>query len=96
MFEEYGYPGDARYPAFYETTSGEFAPNYCTNVEIAGEKRDILSGSSTCQTTEDGSPDENCVFVPSVDGGDNKNVTSSFMAAPFLQSVSGAAVSRGF
>ena len=49
---------------------------------------DIVSGSATCQTGEDGSPDENCVFVPSTEGGANENVTSCFMSAPFLPSVS--------
>ncbi len=43
VFEEFGYPGDARFPAFYERKAGqegsEFVPNYCTNVELMGEKR---------------------------------------------------------
>ena len=88
VFEQYGYPGDARYPAFYEESEGEFSPNFCSNVEIEGAEMDIASGSSTCQTEEDGSPDENCVFVPSTEGSDNENVTSCFMSAPFLPSVS--------
>lgn len=88
VFEQYGYPGDARYPAFYEESDGDFSPNYCTNVEIEGAEMDIVSGSSTCQKDEDGSPDENCVFVPSAEGNDNENVTSCFMSAPFLPSVS--------
>ena len=49
VFEQYGFPGDARYPAFYEESEGEFSPNHCTNVEIEGAEMDIVSGSSNCQ-----------------------------------------------
>ena len=49
VFEQYGFPGDARYPAFYEESEGEFSPNHCTNVEIEGAELDIVSGSSNCQ-----------------------------------------------
>ena len=72
VFEQYGFPGDARYPAFYEDSEGEFSPNHCTNVEIEGAEMDIVSGSSNCQ-----GPDSREVFgLKEVRGGSIPNVAA--------------------
>ena len=46
--------------------------------------RDITTGGSCNLDPQTNLPDANCVFVAS---GDNSNVRSSYMAAPFLESV---------
>ena len=39
VFEEYGYPGDDRYPMFYYDRYGELVPNYCTDTALQGYRR---------------------------------------------------------
>ena len=39
VFEEYGYPGDDRYPMFYYDRYGELVPNYCTDSVLQGNRR---------------------------------------------------------
>ena len=36
VFEEYGYPGDDRYPMFYYDRFGKLVPNYCTDSTLYG------------------------------------------------------------
>ena len=46
--------------------------------------RDIETGSTCSLDPQTNLPDENCVFIPI---GDNSAIRSSYMAAPFLESV---------
>lgn len=46
----------------------------------------MVTGENNCALDEDQVPDENCIFVPGREG--NKDIKSSFMAAPFLNTVS--------
>ena len=46
--------------------------------------RDIETGSTCSLDPQTNLPDENCVFIPI---GDNSAIKSSYMAAPFLESV---------
>ena len=39
VFEEYGYPGDDRYPMFYYDKLGLTVPNYCTDSRLSGFSR---------------------------------------------------------
>lgn len=92
VFEEYGYPGDDQFPMFYyeETfvdggVETNLAPNFCTDYPLNGRREDIYGGSCHFDPSTN-LPDEYCIFVPS---GDNSAVSSSYMAAPFLDSVDG-------
>lgn len=74
MFEEYGYPGDDKFPMFYyKTTWGPLgqqdvlAPNFCTNTEITGEARDLKTGGTCSEDPLTGLPDSNCIFLPDMD-----------------------------
>ena len=71
VFEEYGYPGDDRFPMFYfETTwtsSGQqdtLRPNLCTDTEVAGAAVDITTGGNCTYDISTGMPDSNCYFIP--------------------------------
>ena len=51
VFEEYGYPGDAKFPMFYlKTTWGAngqedvLKPNFCTSTEVSGETKKLTLG----------------------------------------------------
>ena len=90
VFEEYGYPGDERFPMFYfQTTWGpngqedNTKPNFCTSTEVEGEARDIVTGGECNNNPDSGLPDSSCYFFPRVDN----TVASSYMALPFLDSV---------
>ena len=59
VFEEFGYPGDERFPMFYfQTTWGpngqedNLKPNFCTSTEVEGEARDIVTGGE-CNNNPD-------------------------------------------
>ena len=69
VFEEYGYPGDAKFPMFYlKTTWGAngqedvLKPNFCTSTEVEGESRDLTTGGECKTDPESGLPDANCYF----------------------------------
>ena len=71
MFEEYGYPGDERFPMFYFkttwTSSGQedtLKPNFCTDSEVPGQSVDIKTGGDCNYDLISGLPDENCYFFP--------------------------------
>merc|ERR1719341_1473372 len=90
VFEEFGYPGDERFPMFYfQTTWGPngqedvLKPNFCTSTEVEGEPRDVVTGGDCSNDPDSGLPDSHCYFFPSVES----TVASSYMALPFLDSV---------
>ena len=90
VFEEYGYPGDARFPMFFLKTTWDadtqidtLKPNFCTNSEVEGESVDVNTGGECQVEPRSGLPDFSCYFLPRVDN----LVTSSYMALPFLDSV---------
>merc|ERR1711971_216439 len=90
VFEEFGYPGDERFPMFYfKTTWGPngqedvLKPNFCTSTEVEGESRDVVTGGECSNDPDSGLPDSRCYFFPRVEG----TVASSYMALPFLDSV---------
>ena len=90
VFEEYGYPGDQRFPMFYfQTTWGPngqedvLKPNFCTSTEVDGEPRDVITGGECNNDPDSGLPDNHCYFFPRPES----TVASSYMALPFLDSV---------
>merc|ERR1719239_764241 len=90
VFEEFGYPGDERFPMFYfQTTWGPngqedvLKPNFCTSTEVEGDPRDVVTGGECSNDPDSGLPDSNCYFFPRVES----TVASSYMALPFLDSV---------
>ena len=90
VFEEFGYPGDERFPMFYfQTTWGPngqedvLKPNFCTSTEVEGERRDVLTGGECSNDPDSGLPDSHCYFLPRAEN----TVASSYMALPFLDSV---------
>merc|ERR1712226_897879 len=90
VYEEYGYPGDAKFPMFYFQTSwgpqGQqdvLKPNFCTRTEVQGEARDVFHGGNCTTDPETGIPDSHCYFFPDKES----HVASSYMALPFLDSV---------
>merc|ERR1712172_122250 len=90
VFEEYGYPGDPKFPMFYmKTTWGAngqvdvLKPNFCTSTEVEGEARDVATGGECTVDPESGLPNANCYFIPKAEA----TVASSYMALPFLDSV---------
>ena len=42
VFEEYGYPGDDRYPMFYYNRYDHLVPNYCSDVPLEGYSMQVL------------------------------------------------------
>ena len=90
VFEEFGYPGDERFPMFYfQTTWGPngqedvLKPNFCTSTEVEGEPRDVVTGGECSNDPDSGLPDSHCYFFPKAES----TVASSYMALPFLDSV---------
>ena len=90
MYEEYGYPGDQKFPMFYLktvwTASGQMEvvkPNFCSNQELSGSSIDVVTGGDCSTDPSSGRPDDNCYFLP--DPANTAN--SSYMALPFLDSV---------
>ena len=104
VHEEYGYPGDERFPMFYYKTSwgpsGQvrstsctlisslfqvdiLKPNFCTSTEVLGVARDVVSGGPCTDDSAIGLPNNHCYFYPDADN----TVGSSYMALPFLDSV---------
>jgi len=88
VFEEHGYPGDDKFPMFYQrdqwTAEGQVTvtrPNFCVNGEIKGYEQDIETGAA-CALSSDGSglPNANCMFYATQDS----SLTSSLMALPYL------------
>ena len=90
VFEEFGYPGDTKYPMFYYETKwtidgqiNEITPNFCTNRELTDyEMQDLLTGEKCNYDEETGLPDVNCMVVI---GQNNSKIDSSIMALPFLK-----------
>ena len=89
VFEEFGYPGDAKYPMFYYkaqwTSNGQenvVTPNFCTNSDLTDYSMvDAVSGNGCRMDEETGLPDYNCIPVL----GENVTVDSSIMAIPYLE-----------
>lgn len=82
VFEEYGYPGDEKFPMFYlktiwtaEGRQEVVKPNFCTNQELTGVSVDVVSGGDCSTEPLSGLPDENCYFVPD----SNNTVTRSVL-----------------
>ena len=74
VFEEYGYPGDEKFPMFYyKSTWGPngqedvLKPNFCTSVEISGTMKDVSTGGFCLDDPNTGLPDKNCYFFPELD-----------------------------
>jgi len=89
VFEEFGFPGDEKYPMFYYkvqwTSSGQenvVTPNFCTNTEITDFSMvDAVTGGECSYSSKTGLPDFNCIPVL----GQNNNISSSIMAIPYLE-----------
>ena len=80
VFEEYGYPGDQKFPMFYLKTiwtadgSREIVkPNFCTNKELSGVSIDLVTGRDCTTDPLSGLPDDNCYFVPDSDNTVNRS-----------------------
>ena len=58
-------------------------PNFCTSTEVLGTSRDVATGEACGVDSDSGLPDSRCYFFPNI----NNQVTSSYMALPFLDSV---------
>jgi len=90
VFEEYGYPGDEKFPMFYyKSTWGPngqqdvMKPNFCTSIEVSGSSIDVSTGGDCTNDPSTGLPNEKCYFIPNPEN----QVVSSYMALPFLESV---------
>ena len=89
VFEEFGYPGDEKYPLFYFkaewSASGQqnvITPNFCTNNGISDFGMiDAVSGGPCGYIEDTGLPDENCIPVL----GPNNQIDSSIMALPYIE-----------
>ena len=89
VFEEFGYPGDEKYPLFYYkvqwTPSGQenvVTPNFCTNNEITDFSMvDAVTGGECSFKGDTGLPDFNCIPVL----GASNQIKSSIMAIPYLE-----------
>ena len=89
VFEEFGYPGDSKYPMFYfkaQWTIGgqvnKITPNFCTNTELQDfTMEDVVTGGACNIDENTGLPDINCIPVI----GTNNAIKSSIMALPFLR-----------
>ena len=90
VFEEFGYPGDTKYPMFYYETKwtidgqvNEITPNFCTNRDLTDyEMQDLLTGGECNYDEETGLPDVHCMAAI---GQNNSRIDSSIMALPFLK-----------
>lgn len=78
VFDEYGEPGDAEFPLFYEQ-----APNLCTNAPPQFSVIDVVTNSSTCALNELGVYDANCRFQLN----NNFAPVSSLLSVHYLDSV---------
>ena len=89
VFEEYGYPGDNKYPMFYYkptwTVNGQenrVTPNFCTNSDINDfDMVDASTGGACSYDRNTGLPDHNCVAIV----GKSNSINSSIMAIPYLE-----------
>ena len=66
-----------------DTQIDTLKPNFCTSSEVEGESVDVNTGGECQVEPRSGLPDFSCYFLPRVDN----LVTSSYMALPFLDSV---------
>ncbi|XP_063886379.1 calcium-activated chloride channel regulator 1-like [Scylla paramamosain] len=73
VFEEYGHLHDAIFPQVYLDDTNTITPTYCTDNQ--------LEGAMSCS----GDTEADCQFIPELI--QNTSVTSSLLAAPFLDSV---------
>ena len=85
VYEEYGYPGDEKFPMFYyKSTWGAngqqdvLKPNFCTSIEVTGSSQDISTGEACINDAASGLPNRNCYFLP-----DKDNQVSRY--SPFLK-----------
>lgn len=75
VFEEYGHAGDPIFPPAYRSENiTNIKPTYCTN--------QLLEGDMSCP---EGGTEAECQFIP--DLTQNTTITSSLLAAPFLDTV---------
>ena len=89
VFDEFGYPGDKKYPMFYYKSQwtmqgqvNEIAPNFCTNEGLVDYRLEDWKYGGACRYDEKtGLPDSNCFPVL----GDGNMVKSSIMAIPYLK-----------
>ena len=89
VFDEFGYPGDKKYPMFYYKSQwtmqgqvNEIAPNFCTNEGLVDYRLEDWKYGGSCKYDEKtGLPDLNCFPVL----GDGNRVKSSIMAIPYLK-----------
>ena len=88
VFDEFGYPGDEKYPMFFHrtqwTTDGQvnkLTPNFCTNLDLTDYYLKDWTTGGNCQTdATSGLPNINCVPVI----GEGNTINSSIMAIPYL------------
>ncbi|XP_054721485.1 calcium-activated chloride channel regulator 1-like [Uloborus diversus] len=82
VFDEYGIPGDKRYPMFYNE-NGKIRPTSCVR-DIKGwiESRD----GGPCKMTLDGEVEKDCIFIPNMHSNEAK---ASIMYMPFIPSMEG-------
>ncbi|GFT37474.1 calcium-activated chloride channel regulator 1 [Nephila pilipes] len=82
VFDEYGIPGDKRYPMFYHE-NGKIRPTSCVR-DIKGwiESRD----GGPCTMTQSGEVDSDCIFIPNMHHNEAK---ASIMYMPFIPSMEG-------
>ena len=88
MFDEFGYPGDEKYPMFYFKTEwtmqgqvNKITPNFCTNVELVDYELKDWTTEGECQIDQmTGLPNNNCFPVL----GQGNAIRSSIMAIPYL------------
>ena len=88
MFDEFGYPGDEKYPMFYYKTEwtmegqvNKITPNFCTNVELVDYQLKDWTTEGECQFDQiTGLPNNNCFPVL----GQGNAIKSSIMAIPYL------------
>lgn len=82
VFDEYGIPGDKRYPMFYQE-NGRIRPTSCIR-DIKGwiEARD----GGPCSMTPEGEVNSDCIFIPNMHSNEAK---ASIMYMPFIPSMEG-------
>ncbi|XP_035217497.1 calcium-activated chloride channel regulator 1-like [Stegodyphus dumicola] len=82
VFDEYGIPGDKRYPMFYHENN-KIRPTSCVR-DIKGwiESRD----GGPCSITTNGDVDTDCIFIPNMHSNEAK---ASIMYMPFIPSMEG-------
>ncbi|KAF4526580.1 hypothetical protein B566_EDAN009596, partial [Ephemera danica] len=60
--EEYGYPGDPRYPYFHRDPDGNWVPTGSNSTEIGGVL--LTTSQQECTFSGDGEPSSDCRFFP--------------------------------